>query len=157
MKRQEALRWIERYCMQLRAMGLRLLLVADVPNYNYGVYDVRARGEIIRPRDPSVVQESREQPESVYDRRNAAINEQLQSICARTGATFVPLHNVFKRETRYVTVDNRESGEDILYRDPDHLSASGSLLAARFLHPYISTESSTSLTGDAVPPDPPKL
>jgi len=124
---------IEKFAIAIKGMNKIPVIVTDVPCYPYPPADMLARTQIIAPRQMSVVLDSYQQTETEYDRVNGELNGKLESICVRTGGLFLPLHLAFKEGDHFVSVETHGGKNVPLYRDTDHLTAAGSVRAARFI------------------------
>jgi len=128
---------LERFIEELVVMGKTVLVISDVPSYQHEPPDIAARAQIIPPRTLDVLRQSKAQTEEEYDSTNGKINQQLRAVCEKAGGQFVEMHWAFKSGDEYVTTEAIDGKNVPLYRDMDHLSAQGSLRAARFLEPYL--------------------
>jgi peptidoglycan/LPS O-acetylase OafA/YrhL len=129
---------LEEFSACIKSMGKILLITTDIPHYRCALADIEARTRIIAPRDWKIVLDSRQQSDSEYGRLQGGINGRLEAICKKTGAVLIPLHLAFKEGDRYGCFKERRGGDIIpLYRDRDHLSMAGSIIAARFLPGYL--------------------
>jgi hypothetical protein len=128
---------LEEFARYIRSMGKTLLLVMDVPSYPYVCSDIAARTRIISPRQMRPILDSYQQSNAEYDRVQGKINCELEEISKKSGAVLIPLYLAFKQDDHYVSMEERGGRTVFLYSDTDHLSAAGSLRAARFIMPYL--------------------
>jgi len=134
-----AIAQLEEFSLRMRALGKTLYVATDVPSYKKAPSDIAARLRIIPPRGKDSLVEGLWQNEKEYDRLEEAINRELTEVCGRTGAYIIPLNMALKQNDRYIAFAE-ENGRTIpLYSDYNHLSPAGSLRAARFLMPYLTS------------------
>ena len=130
---------VEEFAVQVKAMGKTVVIVTDVPQYDCRFCDIAARTKIIAPRQLKPEWKNQQQTKTEYDRRQGEFNLQLEEICRRTGALFVPMHMALAQDDRYVYFDEQDGTIISLYKDEHHLSRAGSLRAANFILPLIFT------------------
>ena len=124
-------RQLESFARRVLEMGMKLLVLADVPNREYDPWDIDARLQQFQPRSFPPEWREHRQPEWVYLAMQGLINERIRNICTRTGAEFLPIQNQFKEGPEFVAFEQRDGNRIPLYRDGHHLSRAGSLRAAR--------------------------
>jgi hypothetical protein len=128
---------LEEFALYIKSMKRTLFIATDIPSYPQAPADIEARARIIVPRRANVLVDSEQQSADDYDRVQREINLSLQEICKKTGAVLIPLHLAFKQDDHYVSYEIQRGKTVPLYRDQGHLTAAGSLRAARFIMPVL--------------------
>lgn len=129
---------LEAFARLMQARHIKLYIVTDVPNHGDSPCDIAARVKIFPPRHRLPEWTDFVQSEADFQAMQGAINARLAALCAGTGAVFIPLHQAFKGSHGYVSSESRNGVTEPLYRDDHHLTRAGSLLAARFIVPYLA-------------------
>jgi peptidoglycan/LPS O-acetylase OafA/YrhL len=127
---------LEVFALYIKSKGATLIILQDVPNYNFPLNEIVARTKIIQPRIMKK-EWSLQQSEEDYRLIQGGINTRLDEICKKSGAKLIPLQLAFRENGHYIFFA-MENGRPIpLYRDSDHLSLPGSLRASEFLIPFL--------------------
>lgn len=130
--REEMLDGLTRFALAMASQGRKLYIATDVPLWPVALGDIRARMAIVSP--PEMKPEwSGVQTEEAFRERQADINRRIEEIASRTGATVVPLQDVFRWDGAFHAIDERNDPPVLLFQDRSHLSPEGSLRAGPFL------------------------
>jgi hypothetical protein len=128
---------LEEFALHLRSLGKTLYVLTDVPIFSRGPSgDELSRVPILAPRRMEPGWDGL-QSEAQFTREQGKVNERLEAICRKTGAVLVPMHLAFKQGDHYAAYEKKNGNIVPLYRDGQHLSPPGSVLAARFVMPYL--------------------
>lgn len=129
---------LREFAKHVQQLNKTLYIIQDVPYYETSPCEMTARLKIIAPRvDAQAKYEGTFQTGQKYDELQSFINSQIQDIGKSCGATVIPLNLAFKQGDIYVTEGDIDGRSCPLYADKNHLSPYGSLLAARFILPYV--------------------
>ena len=127
---------LEEFAYAMQSMGKTLFVLADVPVRGYDPRELLVKQRIIPERGGAKGRKGVQSIEE-YSELQGQINLELEMICKKTGAVFVPMHEALKFNNQYIAFHHNDGSLVPLYLDSNHLSPEGSLLAAKFLMPYI--------------------
>ena len=74
---------------------------------------------------------------NVYDETLLPIHHMLESVCTESASTLIPLHLAFLDGEEYFGIQHQKGKRVFLYRDSNHLSPDGSVLAVQFIMRYV--------------------
>ena len=138
------LRKLEEFAHEIHRRQMTLYITSDVPIFN-GT-DIAAKSAIIAPRRMEIGWDGT-MTKVQYDEAQGQINSRLLDVCSRTGAVFIPTHLAFMKGKHFVAFEEHNDSRIPLFRNIDHVSLDGGILAIRFMMPYLfaSVESDASM------------
>lgn len=123
---------LRKFASEVRALGKKLYVVLDPPVWRVSPGDLRARIEIVRPvKVPPEFDEVLTVAQ--YEKLQGGLNIRLASISREAGGDVVPVQDVFRRGGKFVAFDEERHPPIGYYRDRNHLSPEGSMIAGSYI------------------------
>lgn len=130
---------LEEFATHVVSAGKTLFILEDIPNCRYRHHEYVARSHIIRPGKKVGEKTTQFQTPEDYTLMQGEINDRIRAVCSKTGAVAVPMHEALLADGVYTFFDRDSHGNPVpLYKDVNHLSPYGSLVAGRYLVDYLT-------------------
>lgn len=121
------------FAAMVKGNNKQLLILESIPTHEYALNEIKARMEIVTPRNFKPEWVSLRQPAGKYSIKQGAINAMLRQVASTTGATSIPIQDALFESDGHRYFINTRKGLSPLYKDRGHFSPVGSNFVAAWL------------------------